>query len=85
MDIPIRLPVIYIPQDMALPDNDKWQFRMEIHSETSDRVYIIAQNKDKKHWACSCMGWKRYRHCKHLTAIGVPNYEKPFEVTVKSC
>ena len=79
-----NLPTLYIPGDaLALPDNDKWQFRFEIHSETSNRVYVIAQNRRKKHWACSCMAWKRYRHCKHLSAIGVPNYEKPYEVLVK--
>lgn len=79
-----NLPTLYIPGDaLTLPDNDQWQFRFEIHSETSNRVYTIAQNKKKKHWACSCMAWKRYRHCKHLSAIGVPNYEKPYEVLVK--
>jgi hypothetical protein len=84
MDIPIRLPVIYIPGDLKLPDNDQWQFRFEIHSETSGRVYIIAQNKKYKHWACSCPGWRTHRKCKHLSAIGVPNYEKPYEVIVES-
>lgn len=79
-----NLPTLYIPTDaLTLPDNDQWQFRFEIHSETSDRIYIIAQNRKKKHWACSCMAWKRYRHCKHLSAIGVPNYEQPYEVLVK--
>lgn len=78
------LPVIYIPGDaLTLPDNDQWQLRFEIHSETSERVYIIAQHKEKKHWACSCPGWKRFRHCKHLSSIGVHNYEKPFEVIVR--
>lgn len=46
---------------------------MEIHSETSSRVYIVAQNNrngvDHGRWECSCMGWKRHRHCKHLTAM----------------
>jgi hypothetical protein len=65
---------------MILPDNDKWRFRFEIQSESSDRIYIIAQHKDKKHWGCSCMGWKRFRHCKHLSAIGIPGDEQPFEV-----
>ena len=84
MDIPVRLPVIYIPQDMALPDNDKWQNRFEVHSETSDRIYIIAQHKELKYWGCSCPGWKAHRKCKHLSAIGVPNYEKPYEVITES-
>ena len=79
-----NIPTIYLPYDrVTLPDSDQWQFRFEIHSESSNRVYTIAQNKKKKHWACSCMAWKRYRHCKHLSSIGVPNYEKPYEVIVK--
>ena len=84
MDIPIRLPVIYIPQDMTLPDNDKWQNRFEVHSETSDRIYIIAQHKELKYWGCSCPGWKIHRKCKHLSAIEVPNHEKPYEVITES-
>jgi len=57
----------------VLPDNKTHANRMEIHSGTSDRVYIVAQRKTegKCHgqWECSCMGWLRYRHCKHLTAM----------------
>jgi hypothetical protein len=84
METATKLPTLYIPTDaLTLPDSDQWQFRFEIHSETSDRVYVIAQNKRKKHWACSCPGWKRNRKCKHLSAIGVPNYEQPYEVLVK--
>jgi hypothetical protein len=78
------LPTLYIPRDaLTLPDGDQWQNRFEIHSETSNRVYIIAQNKAKKHWACSCPSYKTRRYCNHLTAIGVPCYERPFEVIVK--
>jgi len=78
------LPEIYIRKEVALSDNDQWQNRFEIHSESSDRIYIIAQNKRKKHWACSCPAWRVHRKCKHLSAVGVPNYEKPFEVIVKT-
>ena len=78
------LPELYIPSDaITLPDNEQWQFRFEIHSETSNRVYIISQHKKLKHWGCSCMGWRRFRKCKHLEAVGVPNYERPYEVDVK--
>jgi len=53
-----NLPTLYIPSDaITLPDNEQWQFRFEVHSETSNRVYVIAQHKTKKHWGCSCMGW----------------------------
>ncbi|HMR85433.1 MAG TPA: hypothetical protein PKE30_19950 [Niabella sp.] len=74
------LPVIHIPHDLVLPDTDQWQFRFQIQSETSDRIYVISQHKKKKHWGCSCMAWKRYRHCKHLKALGLPDFEQPYEV-----
>lgn len=77
------LPTVYVPRGSAiLPDGDQWQFRFEIHSETSNRVYTVAQHKSKLHWACSCPGWKAHRKCKHLTAIGLPNHEKPFQVNI---
>ena len=76
--------IIRIDHNLALPDNKQWQTRFEVRSESSDRVYIIAQHKKKKHWGCSCMGWRRYRKCKHLTAIGVPSNEEPFEVTIEN-
>ncbi len=47
---------------------------MDIHSETSERVYHVSQNSDDHSWACSCPGWKvpkhGMRHCKHLKALG---------------
>lgn len=76
------LPAVHISQEAALPDNDQWTNRFEIHSESSDRVYIVSQNKAKRHWACSCPGWKSHRSCKHLSAINLPNHEKPHEVKV---
>jgi len=79
-----NLPEIYISKSIRLPDNDQWQNRFEVRSETSNRIYVIAQNKTKRFWGCSCMGWKRFRTCKHLAAVGVPNYERPFEVLVNS-
>lgn len=79
MNTTTQLPELYISKDVILPDNSQWQFRFEIQSENSDRLYTIAQNKAKKHWGCSCMGWKRFRTCKHLTALGIPGHEKPYE------
>ncbi len=76
------LPALYIPAEMVLPDTDLWQFRFQIESASSDRLYTIAQHKKKKHWGCSCPGWKRYRTCKHLTALGIPGNEKPFDVNL---
>lgn len=73
---------IRISNDVVLPDTDQWQFRFEIQSESSNRVYVIAQNKKLKHWGCSCPGWKRHRHCKHLQAVGIPGDLKPYEVNI---
>ena len=70
----------YISQQVTLPDNDQWENRFEIHSETSDRIYIIAQHKKKRYWGCSCPGWRAYRKCKHLQTIGLKNHEIPMEV-----
>jgi hypothetical protein len=74
---------IYVPQHDRLPDNGQWQNRFEVRSETSDRIYVIAQNKDKRHWACSCPAWRVHRKCKHLAALALPAYERPYEVLVK--
>lgn len=75
----LNAPALRIPNEISLPDNDQWQFRFEIHSESSNRVYVIAQNKKKKHWGCSCPGYKRFRRCKHLESMGIPTNETPYE------
>ena len=74
---------IYIEHRVTLLDNDQWQNRFEVRSETSGRIYVIAQHKNKKHWGCSCPGWKRHRRCKHLESIGIPSYEQPFEPQIE--
>jgi hypothetical protein len=68
------------PGSVALPNNAQWENRFEIRSETSGRIYIIAQNKTKRHFACSCPSWRTRRKCKHLTTLGLPGNEQPFEV-----
>ena len=52
---------------VALEDNDQWEMRFEIRSAHSGRIYIISRNKKSQKWGCSCMGWKRWRTCTHLT------------------
>ena len=54
---------------VKLPDNLQWENRFQVRSETSSRLYTVARNKSNGTWGCSCMGWIRYRHCKHLTAM----------------
>lgn len=78
-----NIPVLRISSDVALPDNARYTNRFEIRSESSDRIYIVSQDKNKKHWCCSCMGWIRFRKCKHLEAIGLPNFEQPYEPKIE--
>lgn len=78
----MQTPAIYVRREMVLPDNDQWQFRFNIESESSNRLYTIAQHKKNKHWGCSCPGWKKNRHCKHLQALGIPGHETPYEVNL---
>lgn len=75
-----NLPTLRITGNIILPDSEQYINRFEIHSETSDRIYIISQNRKKRHWCCSCPSWRVRRSCKHLTAIGLPAFEKPYEV-----
>jgi len=70
------------PGATRLPDNDQWTNRFEVKSESSDRVYIIAQNKKKGHWGCSCPAWRTRRKCKHLRSLGLPELEQPSERTL---
>ena len=71
---------LHVPKSDRLPDNAQWENRFEIRSETSDRVYVVSQHKEKRHWGCSCPGWRSRRQCKHLAAMQLPAHEKPFEV-----
>lgn len=78
----MQTPIIYVSNEMVLPDNDQWQFRFNVKSKSSNRLYTIAQHKKRKHWGCSCPGWRRHRHCDHLNALGLPGDEQPFEVNL---
>ncbi len=71
------------PGALKLPDNRDWTNRFEIHSATSDRVYVVAQHKEKRHWGCSCPGWRRFRRCHHLEELGIPPNETPYEALLR--
>lgn len=79
-----NLPVLRIPRGTRLPDNGQWTNRFEIKSGSSNRVYVIAQHKDKRHWGCSCPGWRSHRKCTHLASLALPAYERPHEVLTES-
>lgn len=50
-------------------ENKTHEFRMEVRSESSSRKYVVARRKGTGGWECSCMGWIRHRHCKHLDVM----------------
>lgn len=54
-----------------LPDSKTHRHRMEIRSESSDRLYVVSQriSNGSMQWECGCMGWIRHRHCKHLDSM----------------
>ena len=55
-------------------ENATHEHRINVHSGSSSRVYIVARRKSSGSWECSCMGWIRHRHCKHLDVM-VPQLE----------
>jgi hypothetical protein len=73
---------VFIPADRRLDDNAQWTNRFQIKSESSDKLYTIAQNKSGRFWGCNCMGWVRHKTCKHLTAMQLPSFMRPFEATL---
>ena len=79
----MSLPILYIKPSDRLPDNAQWTNRFEIRSASSNRVYVVSQNKTHRHWGCSCPGWRTHRTCKHLKTLALPSYERPYEIEVK--
>src|SRR5271157_6637790 len=71
-------------EGQLLPDNSQWTHRFYIKSESSGRLYTVSQNKNRRYWACSCPGWIGHRKCKHLTSMGLPTHEQPFEAQLKA-
>ena len=72
---------LHINSDVALPNKGQWKNRFEIKSSSSDRIYVVSQNL-KGYWGCSCFQWIRFRKCKHLTALNLPNGEVPYEPNI---
>lgn len=78
-----NLVVRKLAQKSVLEDNKQWTNRFEVRSESSNRIYVIAQHKTGRYWACSCPGWIRFKHCKHLETLLLPGHYKPLEITGK--
>lgn len=57
----------------ALPDNKQYKGRFEIHSQSSNRVYIVSYlvGPHSNYWVCGCLGYIRTGDCKHLRALGL--------------
>jgi hypothetical protein len=73
---------LHINSKDKLPDLKGWTNRFEIRSATSDRVYVVAQNIEKRYMGCSCPGWRIHRTCKHLKALGLPGHEQPVTLNI---
>jgi hypothetical protein len=79
-----NLPILYIPVNgHKVADKPGWTNSVGIPSQSSDALYVIAQRKTSRGWGCSCRGWIRHRHCKHLEALRLPANERPYEVQLK--
>lgn len=66
-----------------MPAQEIWINKIEIASETSNRIYTVSQHRVKRHWACSCPGYRTHRKCKHLESLGLPGKETAFEMPKK--
>jgi hypothetical protein len=76
--------IIRPPRDsIRLADNRGYTNRFEIRSETSDAIYVVAQSKSGRWWSCSCFGWIRHKHCKHLRAMGLPGHHRAHEARLE--
>ena len=59
----------------VLPDVGNKRFRMEVRSESSNNLYVVAWDINDRQWGCSCPGWRNARNghlnrkCKHTTAV----------------
>jgi len=70
-------PIIYLPRGTKrLPLNlIGWVNRFSVPS-ASGRWYVLAQNKTKRHWACSCPGYTRRN-------LGIPGGERAVELILQ--
>lgn len=57
----------------VFPDSDRYKCRHTIRSQTTNQKYMVSFDaaKGAGYWVCSCFGYRRAGHCKHLTASGL--------------
>lgn len=75
--------ILRVPTQERLPDNAAYTNRFYVRSESSGRLYTIAQSKKGGWWSCGCPGWIRHKVCKHLTALQLPGHYEPHQVLLK--
>lgn len=71
-DLVVRSEIIRAANSLGLsilPDKRGWTNRIQIKSESSTRLYVVAQRQSNGEWGCSCPGWIFHRNCKHLRAM----------------
>lgn len=73
---------VTIAEDRRLPDTNTHVNRFQVKSESSNRLYTIAQSRSGLWWSCGCPGWIRHKTCKHLTSMGLPGQHQPFNATL---
>lgn len=73
---------IHVASKDKLPDNSHFKNRFQIRSESSNRLYTIAQSISGKWWGCSCRGWIAHKKCKHLSTLQLPGGYTPCEVKI---
>lgn len=61
------------------PDDKQWHNKFFVRSENSDNLYVVSQHRNGGYWGCSCAGWRIHKKCKHILAMGLPPYMKPFD------
>lgn len=70
----------------VLPDTDTHINRVNINSETSDRIYVVSTRVKKDGSLvneCGCPAWIYRRHCKHVDTMGPIFDEMNATVNVK--